>query len=396
MTSGTDDRHAKQDPAARRRVLLVTRNLPPLVGGMERLNWHLADQLARRADVRAVGPAGAAGLAPPNVRVLEIPLGSLTLFLLRALWATWRTARAWRPDIVIAGSGLTAPVAWLAARACGASAAVYVHGLDMATRHPLYRALWLPAIRRMDRVVANSQATARLATDAGVSASRIAVVHPGVEIPSSPPDEGAVARFRETHGLAGGPVLLSVGRLTRRKGVREFVTDVLPAVAKTHPGVILLVAGDAPDQALRAEPQTRDSIQGAADAAGLGKHLRFLGVITDREQLATVYRTADVHVFPVQEIAGDPEGFGMVAIEAAAEGLPTVAYATGGIVDAVAPGRSGRLVAPGDSAAMARAIEDALADGETLRGSCRTFAEDFAWPRFSDAIADALGLRDPA
>ncbi len=40
------------------RILLITRNLPPLVGGMERLNWHMADELAKQAEVRVVGPSG--------------------------------------------------------------------------------------------------------------------------------------------------------------------------------------------------------------------------------------------------------------------------------------------------------------------------------------------------
>lgn len=376
------------------RIIIITRNLPPLVGGMERLNWHMAGELGKRAKVKLIGPVGAGAMAPPNVQVLEIPLKPLPRFLLTALWAAWRTARTWRPHTVLAGSGLTAPHAWLAARSCGASSAVYVHGLDLAIRHPLYRALWLPAIRRMDRVIANSRATERLAVDAGVDSSRIAIVHPGVDIPTQPPDESADSHFRAELGLADSPVLLSVGRLTRRKGLREFVTGVLPRIAAARPEVILLIVGDAPRQALSAEPQTQASIQSAADDLGIGKHVRFLGVITDRERLASVYRTADVHVFPVQQIAGDPEGFGMVAIEAAAQGLPTVAYATGGIVDAVEPGRSGRLVPPGDAAAMARAIEETLDERERMRQSCRSFAEGFSWSRFGTALANALSLHD--
>lgn len=377
------------------RILIITRNLPPLVGGMERLNWHMAEELGKRADVRVIGPVGSAAIAPSNVQVHEIPLKPLPRFLLTALWAAWRIARTWHPHTVLAGSGLTAPPAWLAAHACGASSAVYVHGLDLAIRHPLYRALWLPAIRRMERVIANSRATERLAVDAGVDSSRIAIVHPGVDIPTQPPDESADSHFRAELGLADSPVLLSVGRLTRRKGLREFVTGVLPRIVAARPEVILLVVGDAPRQALSAEPQTQDSIQSAADDLGIGKNVRFLGVITDRERLATIYRAADVHVFPVQQIAGDPEGFGMVAIEAAAQGLPTVAYATGGVVDAVAPGQSGRLVPPGDGPAMVQAIEETLAERETLRGTCRAFAENFSWLRFGAAMADALGLRDP-
>src|SRR3546814_9445927 len=70
----------------RPRVLLITRNLPPLVGGMERLNWHLADQLSRFAEVRMIGPSGSASLAPSSVQVRESPLRPLPNFLVHAQW----------------------------------------------------------------------------------------------------------------------------------------------------------------------------------------------------------------------------------------------------------------------------------------------------------------------
>src|SRR5690606_2320699 len=109
----------------RPRILLITRNLPPLVGGMERLNWHIADELSRHADVRVIGPAGSAVLRPDRVELIEVPLRPLWRFLQASAWQALRTARAWRPDIVLAGSGLTAPAAWAAARACSARACVY-------------------------------------------------------------------------------------------------------------------------------------------------------------------------------------------------------------------------------------------------------------------------------
>ena len=171
-------------PERRLRILLVTRNLPPLVGGMERLNWHMAEELAKVAEVRVIGPQGSAAVAPAGIDVREAPLGPLWRFLLRALRLARREAASWKPDIVLAGSGLTAPLAWRAARACSANAAVYVHGLDVAVKHPLYRALWLPAIRRMQMVIANSQPTAALCRQIGVAAERIAIVHPGVELPA--------------------------------------------------------------------------------------------------------------------------------------------------------------------------------------------------------------------
>ncbi len=370
---------------ARPRILLITRNLPPLVGGMERLNWHLAEELAKLAQVHVIGPQGCAVLAPEGVTVTEVPLQPLWQFLLQGAWAARREAQRLKPDIVLAGSGLTAPLALVAARACGAHAHAYVHGLDVAVRHPAYRALWLPTLRRLDGVIANSGPTAALCRSIGIADSRLGIVHPGVDLP-----DADIAAPAPLAGIDNRPLLLSVGRLSTRKGLREFVSRALPAIVEKFPDALLLVVGDAPAQALHAQAQTPASIQAAADAAGVGGNLRFLGVITDYKELGRIYRACNVHVFPVRELPGDPEGFGMVAVEAAAHGLPTVAFATGGIVDAVAEGQSGHLVAPGDYPAFAEATLRALEEGQALRAGCLPFAARFAWPAFGEKLWAAL------
>lgn len=376
----------------RPRILIVTRNLPPLVGGMERLNWNMADQLSRWADVRVVGPAGAHAAAPQGIVVREAPLKPLWKFLWRASRIVRREARDWQPDMVLAGSGLTAPLAWLGAARCGARTAVYVHGLDVAVRHPVYRAIWIRALRRMDCVVANSHPTAELCKRVGITVDHMGIVPPGVDLPDLELLEGAGVEFRRRHGLEDRRLLLSVGRLSSRKGMREFVTHALPSIVEACPDVMLLIVGDAPRQALHATSQTPESIQEAADRAGVGRHIRFLGVITDYSELGAVYRASDLHVFPVRELPGDPEGFGMVAVEAAAHGLPTVAFATGGVVDAVADGISGRLVMPGQYDALAHAAIEQLREHVLTGSSAMRFARKFAWPSFGAALVDQLEL----
>lgn len=368
-----------------KRLLLVTRNFPPLWGGMERLNQHLADELALEYDVRLIAPEGAEAFSY-RARVVPVSLRPLSRFLLSAAWNTLREARRWKPEVVLAGSGLTAPIALCAARYCGARAFAYTHGLDLTAAHPVYRAAWLPCFKWLDGIIANSRATAGLAGKLGVRAERLQIVHPGVEIPAL--DSGARARFRSMHGLGNRPVLLSVGRLTTRKGLLEFVRDVLPRITADRPDARLVVIGDAPTDSLHARVQTPEMIQTAALASGVAGNVVFLGRRFGRE-LADAYEAADVHVFPVRTLLNDPEGFGMVAIEAAAHGLPTVAYSSGGIVDAVAPGKSGLLVAPDDEEGFATSVTKLLAappDPAAIRG----FAEGFAWDKFGSAIRASL------
>lgn len=370
-------------PSNPSRVLLVTRNLPPLVGGMEKLNLHLVQELARQSDVMVVGPAGCGTFLPSALCVREVPHKPLWRFLPAALRQAAMLARRFRPQCVIAGSGLTAPLAWLAARICGARAAVYVHGLDLVTPHRIYRSLWLPFLRRMDLCLANSRNTAALAASIGIPRAKIAVVHPGVELPRGE-DAQAAAEFRRQHGLEANRILLSVGRMTRRKGLLEFVDRALPVITEAYPGTALVVIGnEAPDALAGAGAGTSAQIEAIAATRGLS--VRLLGP-RDESVLASAYQAADVHVFPLREVPGDVEGFGMVAIEAASYGLPTVAFDLGGVSDAVGEGRSGWLVPAHDYPALAQRVIQVLAQGsnESIREQCRTFAAAFDRAHFGE------------
>lgn len=371
------------------RILLITRNLPPLVGGMEQLNWHMAKELAKQAEVRVIGPAGSAALKPQSITLSEAPLKPLPLFLLVTLFKGLWTAIRWQPDVILAGSGLTAPIVWLLSKLCGARSAAYLHGFDITVNHNLYRRLWRPTFKKLDRVIVNSTPTQMLAIAAGVSPNRISLVYPGATLPTAPQPTENLTAFREQYGLVGKRILLSVGRLTTRKGMREFVEQALPTVIKAEPTALLVVIGEAPKQSLGAGIQSVESIQLQAKKSGVAEHISFLGVITDRDLLATAYQSADVHVFPVRHIPDDPEGFGMVAIEAAAHGLSTAAFATGGIVDAVSHGESGYLAETSNYAELSQNILQLLhtpLDSERVKD----FAAGFSWEIFGKGILDAI------
>lgn len=371
------------------RILLITRNLPPLVGGMERLNWHMADELAKQAEVAVIGPRGAKALKPQNISLTETPLKPLPIFFLVAFLKGFWSILCKKPDIVLAGSGLTAPIAWLLSRLSGARSAVYLHGFDITANHILYRILWRPTFKKMDSVIANSTPTRELALSAGVSKNKIHIVHPGVSLPDSPQTEESISAFKTKNELIDKKILLSVGRLTTRKGLREFVEHSLPSIVQAEPRAILVVIGEAPKNSLGAGIQTEESIKAQAEKSGVAGHIKFLGVITDKDRLATAYEAADVHIFPVRHIPDDPEGFGMVAIEAAAHGLPTVAFATGGVIDAVRDRVSGYLAKQNNYPEFNEHTLRILQQPISVNG-IHKFAQDFSWHYFGENILSAL------
>lgn len=378
---------------SQQRILIITRNLPPLVGGMERLNWHMADELSKYAEVKVIGPQGSAELKPQSVSLSEAPLKPLPLFLfIAACKAVWFALR-WKPDVILAGSGLTAPIAWLASKLCGAKSAAYLHGFDITVKDRVYQRLWTPTFKKLDSIIVNSTPTKRLAFAAGVPEKKISIVYPGVSLPEQPQPKSAIAAFKQQHGLEDKKILLSVGRLTTRKGLKEFVEQALPTIVQAIPETILVIVGEAPKNSLGAGIQTQESIEQAAESLGLQQHLRFLGKVSE-DELLSAYQAANVHVFPVIHIKGDPEGFGMVAIEAAAHGLPTVAFANGGVVDAVFSGKSGKLAKWDDYVSLAQGVIEILNGVDIDWGSSsQSFAAGFAWPVFGQKVMNALGTQ---
>ena len=328
---------------------------------------------------------------PEGTMCREVPLVPLSRFLIGCQWEALKLARTYNPHVVYSGSGLTAPAALMAGRFSGARTICFLHGLDIVADHPLYRNLFLPAIRRIDCILVNSRHTAGLAESAGVLPGRIEIVHPGVELPNWSARTVGRQRFRERFGLGERPVLLAAGRLTKRKGLAEFIRHALPAIRSELPEVRLLVIGSEATNALKDEGGVRAGIDVAISEAGMGSNVILLGSVGD-DSLSDAYFASDAMVFPVLDLPSDVEGFGMVAVEAAAHGLPTVAFAVGGVPDAVANGESGWLIPSGQYAGMTQKILIFLKSGDKYvwAEGCRRHAEGFTWEIFGRKLTGAI------
>lgn len=373
------------------KLLFITRNFPPLTGGMERLNHQAFNCLAKTYRVTLCGPQGASVFLPPGTGACEIPLIPLSRFLVGVQIKALKLANRDRPNIVYSGSGLTAPAALLAGCAVGAKTVCYLHGLDVVADHPIYRHAFLPAIRRIDQIIANSRHTAGLAQKVGVAPEKISIVNPGVDLPDWTLRNASRQRFRQAHGLGERPVLLAAGRLTQRKGLAEFIGYALPLIRERIPDVLLIIIGSEPRNALKHREGVEEGIHAMIGETGMSGHVRLLGTVDDKA-LSEAYFSADTMIFPVLDLPGDVEGFGMVAIEAAAHGLPTVAFGVGGVPDAVAEGESGSLVRAGDYDAFVKQVllQLGCAKRDEAVQRCRQHAERFDWSEFGMRLRMAL------
>ncbi len=366
--------------ASGKKVLIVTRNLPPLIGGMERLNWHIADELSKQHQVSLLSHKEAKAQAPKDAIFHAVPLKPLSLFLLLAFIKTLYLCLKKRPDILLAGSGLTAPIVVFWAKIFRKKSMVYIHGLDINNASKVYQSLWLPFIRAADTVIANSTPTRQLCLQNKVKEEKIHIIHPGVSYPAKAPDIELIQQLKKQYGLENKKVLISVGRLTERKGLNEFINQSFADIVKQQPNTVLLIVGDTPSQSLNKNLQSKELILATAKKHSITDNIIFTGNISDDAILSSIYYLSDIHVFPVKHIPEDPEGFGMVAIEAAAHGKPTIAFATGGIVDAVKNEQSGYLIANQQYAELTEKILVLLEDKTLIEEEhCKQFAEQFAW-----------------
>jgi len=367
------------DKQSKLKMLIVTRNFPPLLGGMEKLVYNIYLELNKQFQLAVVGPEGCQDYILPDTALRTFPVRPLANFFAFCHWQAYKMSRDFDFDLVFAGSGVTASASVLAGLSRSKPIICYLHGLDLVEKNPVYRMVCIPAIKACDAVLVNSRNTARLARNAGITESRIRILHPGVLLPN--PEKSRTDEFRRRFKIGPRPILLSVGRLTKRKGVVEFIEHSMPDIVRSDPRILLLIIGNEAKDALNRSSGMLDRIRREAYRRGVAANIKLLDQVDD-ETLSRAYSASQLLIFPVIEQPNDVEGFGMVALEAAAHGLPTIAFAVGGVIDAVKEGVSGHLISPGNYEGFTAAVLNHLDQKRVSQTSCIDFARSFAWEEF--------------
>jgi glycosyltransferase involved in cell wall biosynthesis len=212
-------------------------------------------------------------------------------------------------------------------------------------------------------VVANSRATAEVLRQAGVPEHKICLIPCGVPQPRNRPSR---VEARQRLGVPTSAFVVStLALLVRDKGIGDLI-EAMARVPDPGGDSRLVVGGDGP---------ARCELERLA-ASRLPGRATFLGRVPDT---ADVYAAADVFALPSYL-----EGFGLVYIEAALHGVPSIGATVGAVPETIRDGETGLLVPPGDVDALANAITR-LRDNPDLCRQLGAAARTRALARFTDA-----------
>jgi glycosyltransferase involved in cell wall biosynthesis len=296
-----------------------------LAAAMDRKNYHLYVAYWGEADVLRKELEGL------GVEVARLEGVDHSLF--RLALAFGRHVRDVRPDIIHTHLFDADVIGIVAGRAMGVRrccATVHSTTFFESRRHRWrYRALAVLATRFF--AVSNAIGEA-LIRRCHVPASRVRVIRNGIDPEQFTPP----ARRERTAGT--GPVIGTLARLDPRKGISVLI-QAMAILLPTLPDALLIIGGAGEEQG---------ALERQVQALGIARRVVFAGSVHEPRDF---YRRLDVFILPSLD-----EGFGLVAVEAMAMGLPVIGTRVGGIPEILTHDRNGLLVEPGDADGIANSI----------------------------------------
>lgn len=185
-----------------------------------------------------------------------------------------------------------------------------------------------------------------------------------------------LAKLLEDPLLADKTILITLGRLVKRKGVDWFIDNVLSRLSSDEE-FVYLVAGEGVE---------REAILQSIRRHDLEDEVRLLGYVDDRCRRA-LYNAADIFVMPNIPVPGDLEGFGRVLLEAATCETVVVASNIEGIKDAIIDGKNGILLESKNTETYLEALRGIMSNPKKREKDARESRlytlKQYGWDRVS-------------
>ncbi|MCX6797642.1 MAG: glycosyltransferase family 4 protein [Candidatus Falkowbacteria bacterium] len=344
------------------KTLLYTQEYPPFKGGVANYYEHLAKNW----------PAG------EEIFVLPKKCSGRIWQYFCQFYHLFRAIRKNRIDYILVGQilplGSLVHALWRLKRI---KYAVFLHGMDLtfAFRHP--RKAWIAKhiLRDASQIIcANSYTANLLKKNWPTLAAKTIIVNPGVseykEAEQAVPEQRERLRRQYFEQLENKTILLSLGRLVKRKGFDSVLAVLKDLPADLAAKIVYVIIGQGPEEERLRALATNQVI--------------FVGAATEAEKWAWL-ELADIFIMPARDLRdldGDFEGFGIVYLEANLCGRPVIAGASGGVSDAVVDGLNGLLVDPDNLGEIRDAIIKLASDKE-LRAKLGRQGQERAQTKFN-------------
>lgn len=352
------------------RILFISRAYPPVLGGIENQNYGIAKALSNLTTVKIIA----------NTRGKKF----LPIFIVQAFFNALFSI--WKYDTILLGDGVLAPLGIILRFFHPKKKFVcIIHGLDITFAYKksllgkIYKTIIIPAIGKMDKLIMVGNYTISEAVKFGIDDKKC------VFIPNGFDKEKVCNTFTRQElekylemDLSDKKVILRVGRFVRHKGLDWFIKEVMPLLPSNY---ILIGAGGRVAKKTAGDSDIFPDCEKNILENNLSNRVKLFANIP-QEKMTLLFNTVDLFVSPNVKIEGSMEGFGINAIEGAACGKIVIASDLEGLKDAIANGKNGFLVEPGNAPQLAKKINVILEDDD-FRKAFGKRAQNFTFENFS-------------
>jgi glycosyltransferase involved in cell wall biosynthesis len=365
------------------RILFISHSFPPVIGGVEKQNYDLSENLRKTAQITVIA----------NRRGKKWLPVFLPVAFLQALWLMHRH------DSCLLGNGVLAPIgSVLKLFYSDKQFGCIIHGLDITYGHrtgpgpAIYRRINIPGLQALDRLIAVSRATLEEAVQMGARRERCVAIPNGVTVDDlrerhSRDELSALFGQDVTHRQ----VILRLARFVPHKGTSWFIENVMPRLSDD---TVLIAAGSRVAGNTAGDRDDFSRCEQAIADNRLEGRVQLLAALP-WESVKVLLNTVDLVVSPNIRVPGSMEGFGLNVIEAAACERVVIASNIEGLTDAVEAGENGFLVEAGNVEQWVAKTASVLQAGEDFRArfgrqASRFVVEKFSWDKICCQYLSAL------
>ena len=300
------------------KILFIARTYEPFVGGMEKFASDFYSNLQNYAQIQLL--ANTHG----KRKIIQF-FFNVAIFLL---------FNAQKFEIIHFNDAVLAPLILIIRLISKAKVSYTVHGLDIVYNKFCYQLLIIPFLRKADKIFPVSLYTMKQCLERQIPEHKLHVIPNGLvfsEIKGCSNEGKKTLSLKLSDTYNDQHILLSIGRLIKRKGHVWFIENVFVNLPESY---VYIIAGNGCEF---------DHIAEVIRKRNLDKRIRLLGFVTEEEK-SCLFEMADLFIMPNIHDENDQEGFGIVLLEAGSYTLPTIASNIEGIKDAIIDGETGILI----------------------------------------------------